>query len=272
VALPQTVERLAIPVTAARAWRPVPREVADIICLDSPSRDTGPRMHARIAFILIRSQALIRVESRRSIVIDKKCLLIVPALQLYELQAVEDAANSVITVLVRESQLEDAVEQLPALLDAPDLLHWMTLVGREERAVGSRDRTTALPLLIAHCVAESVPLPHGRAKGWIASLSPLRDYMRAHLHESVPMATLMKIRRLTESHCIRAFHQQFGLPPHAYHLQLRLAAACELLTQGLHVATAAYDCGFADQSHLSRKFKEAYGLSPTAWAHSVGRG
>ena len=58
--------------------------------------------------------------------------------------------------------------------------------------------------------------------------------------------------------------------PHAYHMQLRLAQACEALATGLSVSTVAYECGFADQSHLSRKFKEAYGLTPAAWANAVG--
>ena len=47
---------------------------------------------------------------------------------------------------------------------------------------------------------------------------------------------------------------------------MRLAAACELLSRGLPVASVAYECGFADQSHLSRKFKTVYGLTPAAWA------
>ena len=71
---------------------------------------------------------------------------------------------------------------------------------------------------------------------------------------------------LSECHLIRAFHYEFGLPPHAYHLRLRLAAACELLARGLAVASVAYECGFADQSHLSRKFKAVYGVTPAAWA------
>ena len=34
----------------------------------------------------------------------------------------------------------------------------------------------------------------------------------------------------------------------------------------------ANECGFADQSHLSRKFKEVYGLTPGAWRTAVGLG
>jgi AraC-like DNA-binding protein len=75
---------------------------------------------------------------------------------------------------------------------------------------------------------------------------------------------------LTESHFIRAFHHDFGLPPHAYHMRLRLAEASRLLARGQSVSTVAFDCGFADQSHLSRKFREVYGVAPGAWASVAG--
>ena len=99
-----------------------------------------------------------------------------------------------------------------------------------------------------------------------------RDYLRAHVSEPVTITALAGMMGLAESHLIRAFHREFGLPPHAYHLRLRLAAACELLERGLSVSTVAFECGFADQSHLSRNFKAVYGLTPAAWTAAVADG
>lgn len=248
-----------------------PRKVADLISLESPGGNIRPRMHSRLAIVGIRSSGVIRVESRRSIVIDGDCLLIVPPLQLYGLQSLPGSDSSAITVLVEMAELRDvAVNQLPGLLSEPSLLDfWTTLVGDDSRTVSRIERAIAPSSLIERCIAQSTPLPPARINGWVAPLRPLRDYMRAHLNESIPTTTLVAISGLTASHCIRAFGWQFGLPPHAYHVQLRLAAACELLANGLRVATVAYDCGFADQSHLSRKFKEAYGLAPAVWAALV---
>jgi AraC-like DNA-binding protein len=56
-----------------------------------------------------------------------------------------------------------------------------------------------------------------------------------------------------------------GLPPKSYHLQLRLARARQLLSEGRPATWTAYQCGFADQSHLSRRFKEFYDLTPGAF-------
>lgn len=241
-----------------------------VVCFHSPNGDIRPRMHARMAIVVLRTRGVIRVESRRSIVFENDCLLILPPWHLYGLQSLHDSGSSVVTVLVETQPRADAVSHLPALLSEPKPIDsWTALVGEQERPSDSVERTGALHSLITDCIARSTPLPPARANGWIAPLLPLRDYMRSHLNESIHTTTLVAMSGLTESHCIRAFHQQFGLPPHAYHVQLRLAAACELLAQGQRVATVAFDCGFADQSHLSRKFKEAYGLAPTAWAASV---
>jgi AraC-like DNA-binding protein len=63
----------------------------------------------------------------------------------------------------------------------------------------------------------------------------------------------------------RAFKAQLGLSPHAYLVQLRLRAARRQLSQGTPPAEAAADAGFADQSHLGRWFRRAYGLTPAAY-------
>jgi hypothetical protein len=44
-----------------------------------------------------------------------------------------------------------------------------------------------------------------------------------------------------------------------------LAHSRRLLAEGKSAIWVAYECGFADQSHLSRRFKECYGLTPSAF-------
>jgi AraC-like DNA-binding protein len=65
-----------------------------------------------------------------------------------------------------------------------------------------------------------------------------------------------------ESHLVRAFSLDVGLPPRSYQAQVRLALARRLLAEGKSATWVAYECGFADQSHLSRRFKESFGLPP----------
>jgi AraC-like DNA-binding protein len=56
------------------------------------------------------------------------------------------------------------------------------------------------------------------------------------------------------------------LPPLAYRMQLRLKAAKRMLGLGEAPAEVAAALGFADQSHLTKRFKGAYGVTPGHFA------
>jgi AraC-like DNA-binding protein len=255
-----------------RAWRPFPMEVADVLCVEQAHEDVAPRVHDRLSISLVRSAGVIRCESSRSLVAATNCVLVVPALQLYSLRARGPSAGGTVTLLVGASYLSGL-----AAIDRARLVTDVTLVERIEALVAQLAR----PVRSVECVATiravldrltsldaAVPSNGQHA----SSLGRVRDHLRDNPGNSEPIADLARLAGLTESHLIRAFHREFGLPPHAYHLRRRLAAASELLASGVSVSTVAYECGFADQSHLSRKFKEVYGLTPAAWATAVATG
>jgi len=242
------------------AWRPLPADVSDLLCVESSEHEIGPWMHARPAITLTRSRAIVRLESRRSVQVERDTVLLVPPLHAYSIRLVEEGTAPVVTLL---PGLRPAVKQsnTPALTTRADLVAAVAqLVSDPAREI--------LPVLEQLAMESAVIAP--KAIGIATPLLPLRDYLRAHLSAPVPTATLAEMAGLTEWHCIRAFHHEFGLPPHAYHMRLRLAEASRLLATGQSVSTVAYDCGFADQSHLSRKFKEIYGMAPAGWASVAG--
>ena len=255
----------------ARAWRPFPADVSDLLCLQAPEGEVGPWMHARFAITLIPAGAFVRLESRRSMHLENDTALLVPAFHMYAVRFRETATASGMTLLLRSPDTSPiANNSAPALVTQPVLVASMRkLVAELSNQVLPIGGANSVVKRVEGLVAESTGVGLARTSGVATPLSPLRDYLRAHLNEPVPMATLVEMSGLTESHFIRAFHQEFGLPPHAYHMRLRLAAACELLAQGQSVSTVAYDCGFADQSHLSRKFKDVYGIAPGAWGSAA---
>jgi AraC-like DNA-binding protein len=99
---------------------------------------------------------------------------------------------------------------------------------------------------------------------------PGLDRVRAHLHEhageNVRLAELAALTGLSRFQLGRAFAARFGLPPHAYLVRLRLERARALLARGEAPASVAAALGFVDQSHLTRRFHGAYGVTPRQYA------
>ena len=89
-----------------------------------------------------------------------------------------------------------------------------------------------------------------------------RAYLQNRPTESVSMTQIGATSGVGLSYLVRSFSRSVGLPPKSYHAQVRLARARRLLAEGKSATWVAYECGFADQSHLSRRFKECYGITP----------
>lgn len=90
----------------------------------------------------------------------------------------------------------------------------------------------------------------------------VRDYLHAHMTEDIGLDDLARIAETDRYRMTRVFKAAFGLPPHTYLIQLRLARARRLLALGRSPSQTAADLGFADQSHLGRWFRRAYRLTP----------
>jgi AraC-like DNA-binding protein len=99
-----------------------------------------------------------------------------------------------------------------------------------------------------------------------------RRYLLEHPVEAVSLQEVRAASGVTVSYLVRSFARVVGLPPMSYHAQVRLARARGLLAEGRPASWVAYECGFADQSHLTRRFKESYGLTPGAFSASQRAG
>lgn len=97
----------------------------------------------------------------------------------------------------------------------------------------------------------------------------VREHLAARFAEPIALADLERAANLSRFHLIRCFAARYGLPPHAYQVQLRLNAARELIRAGQPLAHVAADTGFADQSHLGRCFKRAWGVTPGEYRGAV---
>ena len=257
-----------------RVWRPFPRDVADIVGVEDHGRDVQPRMHPWFAISLVRSPAVVTVESRRDVVAHRNSVVLIPPFHLYGLRALSEPGEGAITLLLRGTDLEGRGLPAHAALATDPVLGEQVagLMSRLLPPLASVDHATTTRSVVKQLLARSSPLAADRARQ-TSPLHPVRTYLKTNVNEPVPTEDVARMSGLSEGQVIRSFHYEFGLPPHAYHMRVRLAAVCELLTRGVAVARVAHECGFADQSHLSRRFKSVYGMTPATWAAgSAGRG
>ncbi len=94
-------------------------------------------------------------------------------------------------------------------------------------------------------------------------------YLRENLAENISLYNLAEHCGLSPYHFLRIFSEHFGLPPHSYQMQLRIQEARRRLAAGESGAQVAAALGFADQSHLIRKFKEGVGATPGQYQNNT---
>jgi AraC-like DNA-binding protein len=102
-----------------------------------------------------------------------------------------------------------------------------------------------------------------------ARMVRIRDYLRSHFDQDITVDALAREAGLSRVHLTRAFAQQFGVPPHIYLNAVRIERAQAGMLAGQSLAEVAAACGFADQSHFSRRFKGSVGLSPGIWLRQM---
>ena len=109
------------------------------------------------------------------------------------------------------------------------------------------------------------PAPkQSRARGGLspAMVRRIREYVDSHLDRNIDLESLAATAELSPYHFARTFKQSEGTTPHGFVLERRLAKARELLADSnLSLSEVAFAVGFADQSHLSRHFRQSVGMS-----------
>jgi AraC-like DNA-binding protein len=94
------------------------------------------------------------------------------------------------------------------------------------------------------------------------ALARVRDFLDAEKTRVVTSAELEAVSGQDRYALARAFREAYGTSPYRYLLMRRLDGVRDGILAGRNLAEIALDAGFADQAHLTRMFKAAFGLSP----------
>lgn len=169
-----------------------------------------------------------------------------------------------VAAIAAPAREEDAPLAFPSpVVSDPVLAHRIAALHAQlSRAPDDRlAQQSALAMLVGALIdrtaREVVRLPSGGD-----AARAVRDWIDEHFAEDFGLADLAALTGLSVFRFAHVFKACTGLSPMAYRNQCRVNAARRLLLAGQPIADVALQVGFADQSHLTRRFQRIFGVSP----------
>jgi len=108
----------------------------------------------------------------------------------------------------------------------------------------------------------------GGLSGW--QVKKIRAFIDERLNAPIRISELRDLAQLSTGHFYRAFKQAFNQTPHRYLMVRRVERARKMmLDTSESLADISLACGFTDQAHLSKLFKNEFCQSPAAWRRTL---
>jgi AraC-like DNA-binding protein len=98
-----------------------------------------------------------------------------------------------------------------------------------------------------------------------ARLLKAMEFMRREFRRGPRLPEIARAAHLSPFHFHRSFRKHFGKTPKQVLAELQIAEVQRLILDGVSLGEAARHVGFAQQSHLTARFKQVIGMTPTAW-------
>ena len=159
----------------------------------------------------------------------------------------------------------------PHLMRGGSSVNWASRLGAEIREPDSVSQFAiegALLLLIAD-LSRIPALGERRRPRW---LKVIEDAIEASIAAPPTVPDLAALAGVHASHVLRTFRQYHGCTVATYVRRQRLERArAEIASSRLPLSTIALQVGFADQSHLTRAFRQAFGETPGQYARTLRR-
>jgi AraC-like DNA-binding protein len=269
--------------TVARFWQPFVRRDVAVICADVALDAVATHVHEGLLLVAAFEPMIARDGSEYETPVQAGQLLVVPPRTPVQLRRMGPGTASIGLLLVAPAgpeatcrdgmRLEGFAEQ--AVVVDRALHHALAALLAQLRApLHGTDPGVLLGEVLDGARAprvRAVRVVPSRRRSVPAGVQRLRALLEADPVRVMSLEELADSAALSKYHLLRTFQRAYGLTPHGYQMQLRLARARRLIEAGRALSFAAYDAGLADQSHLTRRFHDYFDLTPAAYARQVRR-
>jgi AraC family transcriptional regulator len=98
----------------------------------------------------------------------------------------------------------------------------------------------------------------------------IREFIDENIGADLSLVQLATLLGVSPNHFARMFKGSFGISPHRFLLQRRIALASAALTQTADrpISDIAVAFGFVSQAHFTEAFRRVAGVTPARWRHS----
>jgi AraC family transcriptional regulator len=164
-----------------------------------------------------------------------------------------------------------------AMANPVRLREWMhRIVGLLDVAVGQLhdEAHPAMRLLLEAAtilrqqIDPQITGPSGEERGRLLAWQALKiqRYIDSHIAGPVRIEELCALIQRSAGHFSRSFKRTFGKSPHAFVIRRRLELAAQfMLDTDATLSDISLRCGFADQAHLCKHFRQTMGQTPASW-------
>jgi AraC-like DNA-binding protein len=161
-------------------------------------------------------------------------------------------------------QAEAPCFPIPLVHDRDFNTQFIRVHGTIERSTSQLEQQTLMLEFLAQLVLRYAENPPGLVKlgAEAQSVDRVRAYLEEHCHQEISLEKLARVANFSPFHLNRSFSKAFGMPPHAYQIQVRILQAKRLLRKGGSIEQVAIETGFVNQSHFGSHFKRLVCVTP----------
>ncbi|HKC63075.1 MAG TPA: AraC family transcriptional regulator [Pyrinomonadaceae bacterium] len=166
----------------------------------------------------------------------------------------------------------DHIREHSIVLDSPSSYRTETiawLARRIYREFGRMDAASSLAIegLVLEILAEASrnleSASERKSPRWIERA---REFLHDNFSEPLVLEDIAKSAGVHTVHLARVFRREFGCTIGEYVRRLRVEYACQKISSTeLSLSEIALMAGFADQSHLTKTFRNFFGLTPSEY-------